>query len=285
MPYGDLERQAVQRFATSADLDTAECTVEEREEYEPHLRVGNVVFAGVDYSAILARAETEADVILWEGGNNDFPFIRPSLHLVLVDPLRPDHETTHHPGEAVLRMADIVVVMKTNSATEEGISHVTENARLSNPKATLVHAASPVHLDNPEAVRGKRVLVIEDGPTITHGGMAYGAGFVAARQAEAAEIIDPRHIATGAIAAVYAQYPHIGPVLPAVGYSPAQLRALRDTINAADVDVVIMATPCDLTKLIKIEKPVVRVRYEFAEAGEPKLWTLVEAFLQKFGMR
>lgn len=284
MPYGDLERQAVQRFATRADLDAAECTVEEREEYEPHLRLGNVVFAGVDYGAILARAETEADVILWEGGNNDFPFIRPNLHLVLVDPLRPDHGTTHHPGEAVLRMADIVVVMKTNSATEEGIQSVTESARLINPAAVLVHAASPVLLDDPEAVRGKRVLVIEDGPTITHGGMAYGAGLVAAQQAEAAEIIDPRHIAIDAIAAVYAQYPHIGPVLPAVGYSPVQLRALRDTINAADVDVVIMATPCDLTTLIKIEKPVVRARYEFAEAGEPKLGKLIEDFLQKSGL-
>lgn len=284
MPYGDLERQAVQRLASRADLDAAECTVEEREEYEPHLRLGNAVFAGVDYGAILAQAELEADVILWEGGNNDFPFIRPSLHLVLVDPLRPDHETTHHPGEAVLRMADIVVVMKTNSATEEGIRHVTENARLINPKAALVHAASPVQLDNPEAVRGKRVLVIEDGPTITHGGMTYGAGYVAARQAEAAEIIDPRHAATDAIAAVYAQYPHIGPVLPAVGYSPAQLRALRDTINAAEVDVVIMATPCDLTALIKIDKPVVRVRYEFAEAGEPGLGQLIEEFLQKSGL-
>lgn len=284
MPYGDLERQAVQRFATRADLDIAECTVEEREEYEPHLRLGNVVYAGVDYGAILARAETEADVILWEGGNNDFPFIRPDLHLVLVDPLRPDHGTTHHPGEAVLRMADIVVVMKTNSATEEGIQSVAENARLINPKASLVRAASPVLLDDPETVHGKRVLVIEDGPTITHGGMAYGAGFVAAKQAGAAEIVDPRHIAKDSVAAVYAQYPHIGPVLPAVGYSPAQLRALRDTINAADVDVVIMATPCDLTRLIKIEKPVVRARYEFAEAGEPALGKLIENFLEKSGL-
>ena len=284
MPYGDLERQAVQRFATGADLDAAECTVEEREEYEPHLRLGNVVFSGVDYGAILARAETEADVILWEGGNNDFPFIRPDLHLVLVDPLRPDHGTTHHPGEAVLRMADIVVVMKTNSAPEEGVRYVTDNARLINPQATLVYAASPVLLDDPEAVRGKRVLVIEDGPTITHGGMAYGAGFVAAQQAEAAEIIDPRHTAADAIAALYAQYPHIGPVLPAVGYNPAQLRALRDTINAAEVDVVIMATPCDLSKLIKVEKPVVRARYEFVEAGELKLGKLIEVFLQKSGL-
>jgi predicted GTPase len=214
MPYGDLERQAVQRFVTLADLDAADCTIEEREEYEPHLRIGNVVYAGVDYGSVLARAETEADIVLWEGGNNDFPFVRPDLHLVLADPLRPGHERTHHPGEAVLRMADIVVLMKTNSATENDIRLVTENVRLINPKATLLHAASPVLLDDPAAVRGKRVLVIEDGPTITHGGMAYGAGYVAAKLAGAAEIVDPRSAATAAIAAIYAQYPHIGRCSP-----------------------------------------------------------------------
>jgi predicted GTPase len=284
MPYGDLERQAVQRFVTLADLDAADCTIEEREEYEPHLRIGNVVYAGVDYGSVLARAETEADIVLWEGGNNDFPFVRPDLHLVLADPLRPGHERTHHPGEAVLRMAGIVVLMKTNSATENDIRLVTENVRLINPKATLLHAASPVLLDDPAAVRGKRVLVIEDGPTITHGGMAYGAGYVAAKQAGAAEIVDPRSAATAAIAAIYAQYPHIGPVLPAVGYNPAQLRALRDTINATDVDVVIVATPCDLARLITIDKPTVRARYEFAETGEPGLQACVEDFLRKRGL-
>jgi len=281
MPYGDLERQAVQRFSSRADLDAAHCTVEEREEYEPHLALGNVVYAGVDYAEIVARAGAEADVILWDGGNNDFPFIRPDLHLVLVDPLRPGNETTHHPGEAVLRMADIVVIAKANSASDADIQCVTENARNINTTAPIVRGASPVRLDDPEAVRGKRVLVVEDGPTITHGGMPYGAGYVAATQAQAAQIIDPRSAAVGEIADVYAQYPHIGSVLPAVGYHPAQLEALRETINGAVADVVVAATTCDLGALIEIDKPIVRVRYEFAELGEPALSGLIEAFLKE----
>ena len=281
MPYGDLERQAVQRFTHQADLDAANCTVEEREEYEPLLAQGNVVYAGVDYARILARAEKEADVILWDGGNNDFPFIRPDLHIALVDPLRPGHETTHHPGEVVLRMADIILVAKVNSASDADIQRVTDNAHRINPKATIVRGASPVQLDDPEKVRGKRVLVVEDGPTITHGGMPYGAGYVAATQAQAAEIIDPRSAAVAEIAAIYSQYPHIGSVLPAAGYHPSQLQALRDTINAADVDVVVSATPCNLGALIKIDKPVVRVRYEFAEAGEPGLGELIKSFLRE----
>jgi predicted GTPase len=281
MPYGDLERQAVQRFATRADLDAAHCTVEEREEYEPHLAIGNVVYAGVDYARIVARAQAEAQVILWDGGNNDFPFLRPDLHLVLVDPLRPGHETTHHPGEAVLRMADVVVVAKVNSASETDVLRVTETARRINPRAIIVRGASLVQLDDPQRVRGKRVLVVEDGPTVTHGGMPHGAGFVAATQAQAAQIVDPRTTAVGEIAAIYATYPHIGPVLPAVGYSAHQLEALRHTINAADAEVVVAATPCDLAALIELNKPVVRVRYEFAEVGEPRLSDIVESFIRE----
>jgi predicted GTPase len=279
MPYGDLARQAVQRFADGSDLDAADCTIEEREEYEPLIAAGHIVYAGVDYAEIVARAEAETDIILWDGGNNDFPFIRPDLHIVLVDPLRPGNETSHHPGEAVLRMADIVLVAKVNSASDADIQQVTDCAHHINPGATIVRGASPVQLDDPQRVTGKRVLVVEDGPTITHGGMPYGAGYVAATQAQAAEIIDPRVAASDEIAAVYAQYPHIGPVLPAVGYHPSQLEALRHTINASDADVVVSATPCDLGALIKIDKPVVRARYEFAEAGEPGLGHLLERFL------
>jgi predicted GTPase len=281
MPYGDLERQAVQRFASKSELDAAACTIEEREEYEPHLALGNLVYAGVDYAEITQRAEAEADVILWDGGNNDFPFIRPDLHIVLVDPLRPNHETSHHPGEAVLRMADIVLVAKVNSAADADIQQVTENVKSINPQARIVRGSSPVTLDDPAAITGRRVIIVEDGPTITHGGMSYGAGFVAATQAQAGEIIDPRPVAVEEIAKVYAEYPHIGPVLPAVGYHPSQLQALRDTINAADADVVVSATPCDLGALIEINKPVVRAHYEFAEAGRPGLGDLVEEFLDE----
>jgi predicted GTPase len=280
MPYGDLEKQAVQRFAKSEDLDQANCTIEEREEYEPHLRIGNIVYAGVDYARIVRQAEAEADIILWDGGNNDFPFIRPDLHLVLVDPLRPGNETTHHPGEAVLRMADIAVIVKVNSASDANIQQVTDNVKNINPAAVIVRAASPVQLEDVEAVRGKSVLVVEDGPSITHGGMAYGAGYVAATQAQAAHIVDPRSAADEQIAAVYQQYPHIGAVLPAVGYDASQLQSLQATINAADADVVVSATPCDISALINIEKPVIRARYEFAEVGEPKLSGLIEAFLR-----
>ena len=226
MPYGVLERQAVQRFATSADLDSAACTIEEREEYEPHIVSGSVVFAGVDYGRILIVAEGEADVILWDGGNNDFPFVRPDLQIVLVDPLRVGHETTHHPGEAVLRMADIVVVAKTNSAAEADIRAVTETARGLAPKATVVNAASVVTVDDPTAIRGKKVLIVDDGPTLTHGGMAYGAGYVAAIRGQASEIVDPRLSAVGDIAAVFRNYPQIGKVLPAMGYSTSELSEL-----------------------------------------------------------
>jgi predicted GTPase len=281
MPYGDLEKQAVQRFAEPADLDAADCTIEEREEYEPHLAMGTIVYAGVDYAEIVAQAEREADIILWDGGNNDFSFIRPDLHIVLVDPLRPGNETSHYPGEAVLRTADVVLLAKVNSAADADIQSVTENVRRINPLAVVVRGASPVELDDPAAVRDKRVLVIEDGPTITHGGMPYGAGYVAATRARAAEIVDPRAAAHSDIAAIYAKYPHIGSVLPALGYHPAQLEALRATIDAVDADVVVSATPCDIAALIDIAKPVVRARYEFTEDGEPGLGSLVDNFLQE----
>jgi predicted GTPase len=284
MPYGDLERQAVQRFATLADLDAADCTIEEREEYEPHLAVGNLVYAGVDYAEILRHAEADADVILWDGGNNDFPFLRPDLHIVMVDPLRPGHETSHHPGEAVLRMADVVLVAKVNSASDADVQRVTESAHRINPTATIVRGVSPVQLEAPERVHGKRVLVVEDGPSITHGGMSYGAGYVAATQNQATAIVDPRDAAVGQIARVYEQYPHIGKVLPAVGYHAGQLEALGETINAAHADVVVSATPCDLATLIPLNKPVVRARYEFAEAGEPELSSLIGAFLRQHGL-
>lgn len=279
MPYGDLERQIVQRFATVADLDTANCTIEEREEYEPHLELGNIVYSGVDYGLIVQKAEAEADVILWDGGNNDFPFIHPDLHIVLVDPLRPGDEITHHPGEVVLRMAHIVVVAKVDSAADADIQKVTESVRDVNPKAVIVRAASPIHLEDPEAVSGNRVLVVEDGPTTTHGGMPYGAGYVAATRAAASEIINPRIYAVPEIAQIYEQYPHIGRVLPAVGYCTAQLKALEETINRADADVVVAATPSNLAALIKVNKPIVRTYYEFAEVGTPRLSVLVEQFL------
>ena len=279
MPYGDLERQAVQRFASRADLDAAQCTAEEREEYEPHVAAGNVVFAGVDYAAIISAAQQAAEIIVWDGGNNDFPFLRPDLHIVLVDALRPDQATAYHPGETVLRMADVVVVNKVDAASPAVVQHVVEEVRAVNPRAAIVRAASPIRLDDPAAIRGRRVLVVEDGPTITHGGMAYGAGYVAATTHGAAEIVDPRRSATPEIRALYAQHPHVGRVLPAVGYGAAQLAGLRETINGAAADLVVAATPIDLAALIAITKPVVRARYEFADAGEPTLGMLVDEFL------
>ena len=283
MPYGHLERQAVQRFESLGDLDAAQCTVEEREEYEPHLAIGNLVFAGADYARIFEAAEKEADIILWDGGNNDFPFVRPGLHVVLVDPLRPGHETTHHPGEAVLRMADVVIVAKSNSASTAAIQQVTETARAIAPKAEIIRGASIITLDAPDTVRGKRALVIDDGPTLTHGGMGYGAGYLAAVEAGASEIVDPRASAVGHIAAAFKQYPHIGKVLPALGYSQAQLDDLRATINGSRADVVVSGTPSDIARLIAIDKPVVRARYEFAEVGAPRLDQRLDTFLQARG--
>ena len=279
MPYGDLERQRVQRFATREDLDAAQCTAEEREEYEPHLAAGNLVFAGVDYAAITAAAEQEADIIVWDGGNNDFPFLVPSLHVVIVDALRPGQAAEYHPGETVLRMADVAIVNKVDVAEPAAVERVIDEVKGVNPTATIVRAASPVRLDDPQAVRGRRVLVVEDGPTITHGGMAYGAGYLAATRGGAAAVVDPRESAGPALRALYAKHPHIGRVLPAVGYDTQQLEDLREAINRSEADVVVGATPIDLAALIAVNKPVVRARYEFADAGEPTLGAVIDAFL------
>ena len=284
MPYGDLAKQAVQRFAALGDLDRGHCTVEEREEYEPHIAHGSVVYAGVDYGRILESVERESDVILWDGGNNDFAFFRPDLHIVLVDPMRAGHETRYHPGEAVLRMADVVVVAKMNSASPKDVAVVTESARRLAPHAALVHSASRVMLDDPGKVAGRRVLVIEDGPTITHGGMPYGAGFIAARAAGAAEIVDPRAAARGRIAEVFADYPHIGRVVPAMGYSERELADLQATIDGAGVEVVVAGTPCDLGRLLRTRTPIVRARYEFEDVDAPRLSDIVMEFLKARGL-
>lgn len=284
MPYGDLVRQAVQRFATREDIAAAQCTLEEREEYEPHVAAGNVVYAGVDYARVLALVQAEARVILWDGGNNDFPFIKPDLHIVLVDALRPGHESRYHPGEAVLRMADIVVIAKSDVAPAEDVQRLADSVRWLNPRARVVRAASPLVLDDAGAVRGRRALVIEDGPTTTHGGMTFGAGYVAAMRAGAAELVDPRPYAAPEIAEVYATHAHLKAVLPAMGYNVNQLAALTQTINATPADVVVSATPVDLAALITLNKPLIRVRYEFAEIEQPGLGALVDGFLRARGM-
>ena len=281
MPYGDLLSERVQRFGCRADLDAARCTNEEREEYEPHLDAGNVVFAGVDYAAILKAAEAECDVIVWDGGNNDFPFVRPDLHVAIVDALRPRQVDTHHPGETVVRMADVVIVNKVDVATPADVQVAVDGVRRVNARATLLLAASPVTLSDPSLVRNRRVLVVEDGPTLTHGGMAYGAGHVAALAAGALAIVDPRVSAVPAIAAVYRQYPHMGRVLPAVGYDDEQLAALEKTIEAADCDVVVSATPLDLAARIRTGKPIVRALYGYAPAGQPTLEDVLQEFVAK----
>lgn len=276
MPYGDLVRQAVQRFVDRSDLDKHDCTIEEREEYEPHLDRGYTVFAGVDYGQILRRAEREADVIVWDGGNNDFPFFRPDLHIVLVDPHRPGHELLYHPGETNLRMADVVVINKVDTASPEGLQQVRESVRRTNPAAAVVEAASPITVEGWEAIRGKRVLVIEDGPTLTHGEMTYGAGVIAARKFGAAELVDPRAYAKGTIADTFAAYPGIGTLLPAMGYGRKQMDDLERTVAATPCDLVLAATPIDLTRVITLAKPVLRVRYELEEIGQPDLASLIQ---------
>ncbi len=280
MPYGDLAKQAVQRFADYADLDKHECTIEEREEYEPHIERGVVVYAGVDYEAILRQAEQEADIVLWDGGNNDLPFYRPDLHIVVADPHRPGHELSYHPGEANLRSADVVLINKIDTADLAHVSQVRENVRAVNPGATIVEAASPIFVDDIDAICGKKVLVVEDGPTLTHGEMAYGAGFVAAQRFGAEEIVDPRPYAVGSILETYAKYPTTGPVLPAMGYGEKQIRELEETINATPCDLVIVATPIDLCKLLEIYRPYQRVRYELQVIGRPSLDEILQA---KFG--
>jgi len=281
MPYGDLERQRVQRFASPEDLEAADCTIEEREEYEPHIAEENIVFAGVDYADIVAAASNEADIILWDGGNNDFPMVRPDLHIVLADALRPGQATSHHPGEAVLRMADIVVVNKVDAAPPEQVERIIAEIRAVVPNRPILQAASPVTLDDPEAVDGKRVLVVEDGPTITHGGMPHGAGYVAAMARPRVTVVDPRAFATPEFTELFARFPHIGPVLPAMGYSAAQREALRATIEAAEADIVVAGTPIDLARIVETAKPIVRARYSYADAGEPTLDSLLDAFLKE----
>ncbi len=271
MPYGDLVAQRVQRFASFDDLDRADVTVEEREEYEPHIKNGTVVYAGVDYGDILEQAQKECDVLVWDGGNNDYPFYRPTVHITVADPLRAGHELSYHPGETNLRMADVVVINKIDSATHDQVAEVWGSIREANPRAIVIRARSPVTFEDPVDLAGKRVLVIEDGPTLTHGEMRYGAGVVAARQSGAASIVDPRQWAVGTMKDVYAKY-DVGPVLPAMGYSADQLKEFEQMINAADVDGVLIATPIDLRKLVHIEKPAYRVFYELEEAeGSPTI--------------
>lgn len=280
MPYGDLVKQRVQRFADYSDLDKHECTIEEREEYEPHIDNGVIVYAGVDYEAILREAEKEVDIVLWDGGNNDFSFYQTDLLIVVADPHRPGHELRYYPGETNVRMADVFVINKVDTAAPDDVIVVRNNLFSVNPDAIVIEGASPLFVDDPDAIRGKRLLVVEDGPTLTHGEMAYGAGYVAARRFGAGEIVDPRPYAVGSIKATYEKYPSTGTILPAMGYGDQMMRDLEATINAADVDLVLSGTPIDLTRVIKVNKPIQRVRYELQEIGEP---TLKSILTEKFG--
>jgi len=276
MPYGDLAAQAVQRFEHYEDLDEADATIEEREEYEPHLAEGNLVFAGIDYAAILERAEAEADVIIWDGGNNDTPFIKPNLHIVVVDPHRPGHELRYHPGETNLRMAHVCVVNKVDSAPQEGVDAVLGSIRTYNEDATIVLAASPFHVEgDPSEIAGKRILAVEDGPTLTHGEMTYGAAVLAAKVNGAADLVDPRPFAVGSIAETFEAYPHVGTLLPAMGYGRHQMEELRETIARSDADLVLIGTPIDLRRVIELDKPALRVTYRLEEIGEPTLATVL----------
>jgi predicted GTPase len=276
MPYGDLTKQAVQRFARYEDLDAADATIEEREEYEPHIAEGNLVFAGVDYGAILERAEQEADVVVWDGGNNDIPFIHPDLHLVVVDPHRPGHELRYHPGETNLRMADACVVNKIDTAPEEGVEAVLQSIRFANPDAAIVRAASPFEVEqDTHQIAGKRVLAIEDGPTLTHGEMTYGAAVLAAKAGGASELVDPRPFAVGSIKETFAKYPHMTQLLPAMGYGRKQMEELRETIERSDADLVLIGTPIDLRRVIELDKPALRVTYSLQEIGEPTIAQLL----------
>jgi predicted GTPase len=278
MPYGNLAEQAVQRFATAEDLDRAHCTIEEREEYEPHIAEGVVVFAGVDYERILRAAEKEADVVLWDGGNNDLPFYTPDLQLVVADPHRAGHELSYYPGETNFRMADVIVISKTDSAPPEGIRTVEANAHAANPRAAVLRGALRISTDHPERLRGKRVLVVEDGPTLTHGGMAFGAASLLAK-AQGAEIVDARRSATGSIAAVYAQYPHLSRVLPAMGYSPAQVAELEATIKGSEAEIVLDGSPVNLARLVHVPQPIVNVRYDYDDL-EGKLGARLGQFVR-----
>jgi predicted GTPase len=281
MPYGELSRQGVQRFATYADLDRHRCTIEEREEYEPHLDRGTIVYAGVDYKEILAAAEKEAEVIVWDGGNNDFSFFKPDLQIVVADPHRPGHERRYHPGETNLRLAHVVVINKETTTDYANIEAVRSSVLELNPEAVIIDAASPITVDRPDLIRGRRALVIEDGPTLTHGEMKYGAGCIAAKRFGAREVVDPRPWLVGSIEDTFRQYPDIGPLLPAMGYSPEQIQDMERTINATECDVVIVATPIDLRRLMKIEIPSVRVGYELEEIGRPKLEDVIAETLSR----
>jgi predicted GTPase len=281
MPYGDLARQAVQRFASLEDFARHECTIEEMEEYEPHVVRGDVVFAGVDYERVLRAAEAEADVILWDGGNNDTPFVRPDLEIVLLDPHRAGHERTHFPGEVNFLRADVILLSKLDTADVRQIHAVRRAVREGNPGAIVVESAMPVEVDEPERLPGRRVLVVEDGPTITHGGMPFGAGLLAARKYGVREVVDPRPFAVGSLRDVYARYPHIGPVLPAMGYGRPQVEELERTLHAADCDLVLVGTPVDLRRIVKLERPAVRVRYELEEIGRPNLRDVLDALIRR----
>jgi predicted GTPase len=278
MPYGDLVKQKVQRFAAMEDLVRHECTIEEREEYEPHIAAGGVIYAGVDYGAILAEAEKEADVVLWDGGNNDLPFYRADLEIVVADPHRPGHERTYHPGEANLRRAHVVVINKIDSAGPDGIATVRRSIRELNPGAIVVDAASPLSVEGAEAIRGKRVLAVEDGPTLTHGEMKYGAGVLAALRHGAAEVVDPRPYTVGTLTATFEKYPGIGTLLPAMGYGGQQVKDLEETIARTPCDVVLVATPIDLRRVVRIDKPALRVGYELQEIGKPDLADVLARF-------
>jgi predicted GTPase len=281
MPYGDLRKQACQRFASYKDLDKHECTIEEREEYEPHINNGIVVYAGVDYETILREAEKEADVIVWDGGNNDLPFYASDLHIVVADPHRSGHELTYHPGETNLRMADVVVVNKVDTADPTNVETVRKNIKMANPKATIIEAASPITVDDSEIIKGKRVLVVEDGPTLTHGNMAYGAGTIAAKRLGAKELLDPRPYAVGSIKNTFKEYTLLGNLLPAMGYGKEQVNELEETINATPCDVVVIGTPVDLRKLLNLNKPVVRARYELQEISKPDLEDILRQHFSK----
>ncbi len=281
MPYGDLRKQIWQRFASYEDLDKYECTIEEREEYEPHIDNGIIVYAGVDYEKILREAEKEADIIVWDGGNNDLPFYKPDLHIVVADPHRAGNELTYYPGETNLRMADVIIINKVNTADAKNVETVKENIKKVNPKAKVLEAASPVTADKPELIKGNRVLVIEDGPTLTHGNMPYGAGAVIAKKLGAREMVDPRPYAVGSIKEIYEKYSHLGAILPAVGYSEEQIAELKETIDRTPCDSVVVGTPIDLRRVMTIDKPTVRAKYELKVLGPVTLEEVLEKFLQR----
>ncbi len=280
MPYGDLRKQIVQKFSRLEDLDKHECTIEEREEYEPHIKRGNTVFAGVDYGLILKQAEKISNIVVWDGGNNDLPFYQPDVHIVVADPYRVGDECSYHPGEANIRLADIVVINKVGTAPRKNVEMLKENVRRLNKRATIIEATSPTYVDRPDLVSNRRVIVVEDGPTLTHGGMAFGAGVIAAKKLRAKKIVDPRPYAVGSIKASYTKYPQIGNIIPALGYGQKQIRELQKSINSTPADAIVIATPVDLRKFLKLNKPAVKVNYELKEKAGPKLQILLKKYLR-----